>query len=197
MPQKLISACEMCLNLYFFIFNRGVNCSLVRNESNGLSHWLFTACVTLSSACSPGVNPQPWIKPRFNRERLFQAIRNHLKPDLICLVLSTQKLASCVTRSVFNSFCWIDLWLMTDFMVTFKPAMAVNCTWVSEHLFGLSDVYELLLCLLLLLCILEVVWMPLLCQFSVGFQDLFLLGRSATTADSWVCLFSINGPLHW
>lgn len=52
--------------------------------------------------------------------------------------------------------------------------------WVSENLFSLSDVYELLFSLLLFLWILEVVWMPLLCQFPVGFDNLLFLGSSVT-----------------
>lgn len=53
-------------------------------------------------------------------------------------------------------------------------------TWVSENLFSLSNVYELLLSLLLFLWILEVVRMPLLCQFPVGFDDLLFLSISVT-----------------
>lgn len=49
-------------------------------------------------------------------------------------------------------------------------------TWVSENLFSLSYVYELLLSRLLLLWILKIVWMPLLCQFPVGFDNLLFLG---------------------
>ena len=59
------------------------------------------------------------------------------------------------------------------------------CTWVSENLFSLSDVYELLLGLLLFLWILEVVWVPLLCQFPVGFDYLLFLGISVTTGVNY------------
>lgn len=51
-------------------------------------------------------------------------------------------------------------------------------TWISENLFSLSDVYKLLLCLLLFFWVLEVVWVPLLGQFPVGFDDLLLLSGS-------------------
>lgn len=54
-------------------------------------------------------------------------------------------------------------------------------TRICENLFGLSDVYELLLGFLLLLWILEVVWMPLLCQLPVGSDNLLFLGGSVTT----------------
>lgn len=53
-------------------------------------------------------------------------------------------------------------------------------TWVCQNLFGLGDVNELLLSFLLFLRILEVVWVPLLSQFPVRSDDLFLLGRPGT-----------------
>ena len=51
-------------------------------------------------------------------------------------------------------------------------------TWVGENLLGLSDVYELLLSLLLLHLVMEVVWVPHLRQLPVSFDDFLLLGRS-------------------
>lgn len=56
-------------------------------------------------------------------------------------------------------------------------------TWISEHFLGLSNVNELLLCLLLLYRILEVVWVPLLRLFPVGLYDLLLLGSPATGSN--------------
>lgn len=52
-------------------------------------------------------------------------------------------------------------------------------TWISEHLFGLCNVNELLLCRLLVLRVLEVIGVPLLSQLPVGLYDLPLLCRPA------------------
>lgn len=62
-------------------------------------------------------------------------------------------------------------------------------TWVSEDLFSLSNVYEFLLCFFLFLRILEIVWMPLLCQLPVGFDYLLFLGISGDKEESFISVF--------
>ena len=63
-----------------------------------------------------------------------------------------------------------------------KPLTLRPLTGVSEDLLSCCDVYELFLCVLFFLLVLEVVGMPLCCQLPVSFLYFTLLGVSAGTS---------------